>query len=72
MLLRSYEFLKWIDRFPEDYTSVTKHEDLVGEVYNFCLDNNFDENPLVINYEKRMAAIFQVNISQEHNLIAGK
>ena len=49
LLLRSYAFLKWIDMFLEEYASVNKHEDLVGKVYNFCLDNKFDKNPLVLN-----------------------
>jgi len=67
VLLRSYEFLKWIGMFLEEYTSVTKHEGLLEKVYDFHIDNNFYKNPLVMNYEKRMATISQANILQEHN-----
>ena len=69
MVFRSFELLMWVNRFPEEYTSVTKHEGLFEEVYNFCLDNDFHENPFFMDYDTWMAIISEANISHEHNLM---
>ena len=69
LILSSFELLMWVNRLLEEYESVTKHKGLLEEIYDFCVDNNFHENPLYEDYQERMDAISQANILQELSLM---
>ena len=61
LMLRSYELMGWAKRLAIE--GITKHKGLIEEVYDFCLDCDFDENPLFLDYDMRPTATSQVTIS---------